>query len=178
MISNAVSSRREHVSGQPLELVLEIVPQRPVVVQCPVRVEVHQSSGVMVDQFRRRVRDDVIVINEAKSAGLESCVIGFRKQAIARARLAKCVDPVRQQLRIFKIHPGRRQHRQRASKAVASEPQRLIIRAKLFDLLPDFWIHTVTNYRRRGSAKRRDDHLVIGYRISLGVVYQKRWLML
>src|SRR5438874_8758997 len=79
VISDAVGSRREHVSGQPLELVLEIVPQRPVVVQCPVRVEVHQSSGVMVDQFRRRVRDDVIVIDKAKSAGLESRVIGFRK---------------------------------------------------------------------------------------------------
>jgi hypothetical protein len=79
VISDAVGSWREHISGQPLELVLEIVPQRPFVVQCPVHIEVHQSSGVMVDQFRRRVRDDVIVIDKAKSAGLESCVIGFRK---------------------------------------------------------------------------------------------------
>src|SRR5918999_865391 len=79
MISDTVGSQREHVSGQPLELVLEIVSQRPFFVQYPVRVEVHQSPGVMVEQFRRRVRDDVIVIDEAKSAGLESCVIGLRK---------------------------------------------------------------------------------------------------
>jgi hypothetical protein len=78
MVSDAVGTWRERITGEAAEAVCQFAYHRHCFVELPIRVEVHHGVDVVEDGLGWYLRDYVIVIDEAEVSRFEGCVVGFR----------------------------------------------------------------------------------------------------